>query len=176
MVFDKLRRKKEDPEFGKQLTYALAASEVGRTQPERELYQTLGINPFLIQDEPLSKLVRHLSMAVDPTDETKQFTIPRYLAAYILTTSLIRTSWISPSDAQLGILRSKRLLRRVKMGMSEEESESDMPLVIDGLFEIIVTAYLDAIGGRKAKLTKVSPRTMEIQYSQMKRKTGGFLP
>jgi hypothetical protein len=165
-------------------SHGLVVADSGRTQSEIEHIRELGINRDLIDDDKLDQFLESFSMQTvlqpDPKDPKKmrevRIAVPRWAAVFIARSSLIRTSYMDPIDAAIGQIRTRRLLRKVKMSMSEEEYENGGALLLDAVRLITDTAWCDAINGRKAKLLKVSPKTFEIQWrDQQKGQKGGYM-
>jgi hypothetical protein len=174
---------------GEKMAYShgLVVADSGRTQSELEQIRELGINRLMIDDDKLDQFLESFSIKIayipDPKDPKGKKMVPvkipvhKWAAVFMARSSLIRTSYVDNIDAQIGMIRSRRLLRKVKMTLSEEEYEEGAALLLEAVGMICDTAWCDAIDGRKAKLMKVNPKTFEIQWKgeQKKGSSGGYL-
>lgn len=174
-----LGRKKESSEMGKAMASGLAQSENSRPQSSQDaLDQSLGIGPYLLYDNDIQQLIR--SMAFVRNEDGKIYVNPKFAALAIQSSYTPRASKFDAIDAEIAIREAYCIARRIKMKMTEDEYESGGALVVDSVLNtIIIPNNLSAIGGFTAKLTKVSPKTMEVTYREDKGrngKEGGFSP
>lgn len=157
-------------------THGMVVADAGRSVSEIEAIRELGINRLMITDEKLDLMLEGMSfrteMVPDPVSGKKvprRFTVPKWAAVFIARSQLIRTSYIDKIDAHIGMIKTRRLLRKAKMKMTEEEYEEGGALLLEAVELITDTAWCDAVEGKKPKLLKVSPRTYEIQWKQGKK-------
>lgn len=148
----------------------LANSENSRPQSSQDaLDQALGISPFLLYDDEIQQLIR--SMAFVRLEDGTIRVNPKYAALAIQASYTSRASKFDPIDAEIAIREAYCVTRRIKMKMSEDEYEAGGALVVDSVLNaIIIPNNLSAINGFLAKLTKVSPKSMEVTYREDKRK------
>lgn len=174
MVFERLRRgKKEDTETRSALKYAALVGEAQHPITSQEMYQQLGINVHIIEDDKLIELLERLSFAKNDNDEVE--VDKDSLALRVMASKLIRSSWLDPLDSIIGQLEAERLVNRIEMNMNEDEYEYGGTNLLEAFLKLIQTAYSDAKDGRKAKLLKVTPRVFEIGMRETKKKEGGIL-
>jgi len=170
-------------EIGQSMAIGIAQNDSARPQSSQDaLDQALGIGPFLLYDEEIQRLVR--SMAFVKKGENKDgtpkvFVNPKFAALAIQASYTPRASKFKPIDAEIGMRRAAMIFRRAKMKMNEAEYEAGGALVADAILNTVVNPnYLSAVDGFLVKMTKVSPRSMEVTYREDKRKNtgGGFQP
>lgn len=152
----------------------IAQAENSRPQSSQDaLDQSLGIGPYLLYDDDIQRLVR--SMAFVKDDKTgKVFVNPKFAALAIQASYTPRASRFEAIDAEIGMRRAAMIFRRAKMKMSEGEYEAGGALVADAILNTVVNPnYLSAVGGFLVKMTKVSPKSMEVTYREDKRKNAG---
>lgn len=171
-----LRRKKERDEVGLSLAGSLANSETSRPQSSQDaLDQSLGIGPYLLYDEDVQNLIRSLAFVKGPDGNIR--VNPKYAALAIQASYTPRASKLDPIDAEIAIREASCVTRRIKMKMNKAEYESGGALVVDAVLNaVIIPNNLSAINGFLAKLTKVSPKSMEVTYREGKGKNEGFNP
>lgn len=179
MVFGFLRKPKHPTEMEMALGSQLIASENTRPQSSQDrLDESLGINPYLLADAQAVQMIRSLGY-IETTEGGKKVirANPKFIALGIEISHIPRASWMGQLDAEIGIRNASCVCRRIKMKMSEDEYEAGGALVVDSVFHtLIVPGWLGAVDGRIAKLTKVSPKTFEVTYSEAKGKKEGFMP
>ncbi len=171
------RRKEERNELGASMAAGLAASENSRPQSSQDaLDQTLGINPYLLYDEETLRLIQ--SLAYQRTEDNRVLVNPKFAALAIASSYTPRASKLDPIDAEIAIREASCIVRRIKMKMTEAEYEAGGALVCDAILNtVIVPNNLSGVNGFIAKLTKVSPKSMEVTYREDKSKTReGFQP
>ncbi len=159
--------------------HGLAVADAQRSPSDIEEAKLLGINQHMINDDRMRQFLEGMAIEshvekINNKDVIIRNAVPRYAAVYIASSSLIRTSIIDPIDAQIGILETRCLLRKVKMSMTEAEYENGGALMIDAVKLVNETAWLDAQGGNKAKLLKVSPKSYEVTFRESNGQKGGF--
>lgn len=174
-LLDRLRRKPDQmTETQLAVGHGLVAAESGRPTSEIEHEKQLAENGLLVRDTRLESLLAGMCKNVFVDDQNVlgcgpghkfESAIPKYVALTILSSPLIRTSWLDPIDAQLAIIESRCIQRHIKMMMTEEDYENGGALIVDAVGQIINTNFLSAINGRTAKLVKVTARSMEVSVS-----------
>lgn len=173
------RKEKDLSEIGQAMAIGIAQNDSARPQSSQDaLDQSLGIGPFLLYDEDIQRLVRSMAFVKgkDENGKPKVYVNPKFAALAIQASYTPRASKFAPIDAEIGIRRAAMIFRRAKMKMNEAEYEAGGALVADAILNTIVNPnYLSAIDGFLVKMTKVSPRSMEVTYREDKRKNvGGF--
>jgi len=168
VLFDWLPgRKKEEPtETQKVMMHSVLLGDSQRPVSQTEMMEQLGINIHLFRSSQLEGAIKQLyKIAVDEKGSVDLDLV----ALATLTDGLIRVSRISKLDSHIGYLKTRRILRRIEMNSPPIEG-------IINLLEAIelerMTAWSDAEGGWKAKLTKVTPRTYEISMVQPGKREG----
>lgn len=166
-MFKWLRRNKQTttPEIKASLAYGILSGESHRPEQQREMMDDLQINFHLIRSHRLESVLEQLyKMALEQDNGNPDLDL---IALGALVDGLIRVSHLEPIDAQIGYLKTRRILRRIEMNSPQREG-------IINLIEAIelerMTAWNDAIGGWKAKLTKVTPKTFEVTMRETKSK------
>jgi hypothetical protein len=151
-------------EFEMSLLHGLAQVEEGKTAADSEMQKLLAESGLIIQDSSLERMFQGMSKFKwkDSSGQEYEGTIPKNVAMAVLNSHLIRSSYIDPIEAQIGILNARCILRRVKMKMSEEEYERGGALVVDAAYEIIRINYLSAINGREALVMKSQSKTVNL--------------
>lgn len=181
----RILHREQKSEMGAAMASGMANSEMSRPQSSQDqLDQALGINPFLLYDSDAQDLIRSLAFVKtvkegkDGGEPTESFTVlPKFAALAIQSGYTVRASNLTPIDAELGILSAKMVCRRIKMKMTEQEYEAGGALIVDAVLNsIIIPNNLSAIGGFIAKMTKVSPKSMEVTYREAKKAGEGFTP
>jgi len=168
MVFG-FGRKKEGSEIKAAMTHGTVLGDTQRGIPDQELLQELGINIHMLEDDNLTALLKALSTSNKKNEDLDD------LALRVMSSKLIRSSWLDPIDTMIGQLEAERLITRIEMNMNEDEYEYGGTNLLEAISKIIQTAYSDAKDGRKAKLLKVSPRVFEIAMRETKKKEGGII-
>ena len=173
MVFDFLKRKKEGNELKDAMKYGAMLGEAQRGISDQELIEGLGINIHMVEDGELNALLKGLSTHKNSDDSIDvDFDV---LALRVMSSKLLRSSWLDPIDTMIGQLEAERLVTRIEMNMDEDTYEYGGTNLLESLSKIIQAAYSDAKDGRKAKLLKVSPRVFEIAMRDTKKKEGGII-
>lgn len=176
-----LGRKKEKSELGQALALGITQADTARPQSSQDaLDQALGIGPFLLYDEDVQKMIRSMAFVktVDEEGKPHVYVNPKFAALAIQASYTPRASKFAPIDAEIGMRRAAMIFRRAKMKMTEGEYEAGGALVADAVLNTVVNPnYLSAIDGFLVKMTKVSPRSMEVTYREDKnKKVSGFQP
>ena len=163
------------------VTNALAVAEQGRSTSEAEREKQLAENSLLMLDQDLEHLVTGMctydapviepstgAFKVDASGDTvtQKGVIPKYVAVRILQTPLIRGSYLDPQDVILGKIRTRCILRRVKMKMTEGDYENGGALILDAVNQISDVNYSCAKHGRMALVTKSVPKSMEVRVGK----------
>lgn len=176
-------RKKEKSEMGQAMATGLMQADQSRPQSSDDaLAQSLGIGPYLLYDDDIQQLIRSIAFQVKTGEDgkTHAFVNPKFAALAIQASYTPRASKFSGIDAEIAILEARCVVRRIKMKMSEDEYEAGGALVADAILNtVIIPNYLSGIDGFLAKLTKVSPKQMEVTYREDKGRDapkGSFAP
>jgi hypothetical protein len=164
-------------------SHGMVVADAGKSVSELEAIRELGINKHLITDDKVDAILEGMAtLAVveqDPItkkDVIRKYTVPKWAAAFIARSQLIRTSYNDRRDAYIGMLESEDLLDQIAMQMSEAEFENGGGLMLQAVQLLIDTAWSDSIDGRKAKIVKVSPKTYEIAWKNEKKGgKGGYM-
>lgn len=128
-------------------------------------------NAFLMDDQHLSGLFSGMSRytfkdekgVLGEAGKEYEGAIPKYVAADIANSHLIRTGWTDERQARIMNWSFHAIFLRMKMMMSEEEYESGGALVLDSDYEIVKMNVLSSINGRLAKLVKSRPHSIDVQ-------------
>jgi hypothetical protein len=168
-------------EIGQAMAIGVAQSDSARPQASQDaLDQALGIGPYLLKDEEMQKLISSMAFVkrVDEDGKPQIFVKPSYAALKIQASYTPRASKFKAIDAEIGMRRARMIFRRAKMKMTEAEYEAGGALVADAILNtIVIPNYLSAVDGFLVKMTKVSPRSMEVTYREDKSKNvRGFTP
>lgn len=173
-------RREKKSEIGQQVATAIATSDNARPQSSQDaLDQTLGIGKLLLSDEGTERLITALTMVQekDESGTVKNYLKPTFAALRIQSGYTPRASRLDPIDVEIGIREGTCIFRRAKMNMTEAEYESGAALIADAILNaVVIPNYLSANKGFLAKLTKVSPRSMEVTYREGKKEREGFTP
>lgn len=162
--------------MGQAMSAGLAQTESARPQSSQDaLDQALGIGPYLLYDEDVQRLIKSIAFMKDGSG--KITVDPKFAALAIQASYTPRASRFEAIDAEIGMRRAAIIFRRAKMKMTEEEYEAGGALVADAVLNTVVNPnYLSAVGGFLVKMTKVSPKSMEVTYREDRRKNvGGFI-
>lgn len=156
------RNEKPNSEVKSIITHGILTGDSTRPLSEQEALRDLQINPYLIRSSNLEGTIKTLlKMAGE-----KNVIDMDLIALGATIDPLIRVSHLTDLDAKIGYLKTRRILRRIEMNSESVEIIN----LIEALELERFTAWNDAIGGWKAKLTKVSPKTYEITMSEAKQK------
>jgi len=163
-LLDFLKRNKKEPsEAAKIAMHSILLGGSQRPLAETEMMDNLGINWHLFRSNRLEGVVDRLyKAAVEENNEELDLDL---VALATLTDGLIRVSHISRLDAQIGYLKTRRILRRIEMN-----SPPEVLNLIEAIEVERMTAWADAEDGWKAKLTKVTPHTYEISMVEAKKR------
>ena len=168
MVFDWLLNRNKDT--GKQeiktaLTHGILTGQSTRTQMSHEERMSLLINIHLIEDENIIDTINtFIKFCAD--NNVIDFDL---FALRILVSKLIRTSRLERIDAYILMLKARQIIRRIEMNMPNELVEAGVLNYIESIEILLETAFCDAAGGWKAKLTKVTPRYFEVTMPESKK-------
>lgn len=165
-----------------QIVSNVMTGEGSRPLSDIEMQQMLGINIHLIEDERLTRILEGMAVyTVQNKDKEGNITESTEvdLAALVLRmlqSKLFHTAYTTPIGAEIGIIRSRCILRRIKMRMSDEEYEAGGSLLVDACQQHNTIAWYDSIQGKKAMLMKITPRAVEVTVSERKMKKEGMMP
>lgn len=157
------------------LAAGVVQSENSRPQSSQDaLEQALGINPYLLYDEDTLKLIRSLAFVPikDQSGKVVSYNVnAKFVALAIQASYTARASKYEAIDAEIMLRRASRILRDITMGMDDDEYETGAALIVEAVFNGVITPnILSGINGFMAKLTKVSPKSMEVTYREDKSK------
>ena len=166
-LFSFLRRRKQEPTETEKLTYqAGIIGELQRGPSEQEMIAPLGINYHMIHDDDIEKLLL-LSFSNE-----KEFN--HRLAMRVLASSLFRTSFLDPLDAELYKLEIECEFDDIEIALDEESYEEGELNVISAYRLLCQNAIDDAKFGRKPKLLKAYTKELTVKTSS-ERKGGKIL-
>ncbi len=169
-ALDRFRRgKKENQEVRNAMKYGAVMGEAGRPVTDQEMMESLGINIHVIEDERLTSMLERAAFQNNGNEEGVDLNL---FSLRIMTSKLIRSSWVDRIDAMIGQLEAERLVNRIELNMDEDTYEYGGTNLLDAMVKLIQTAWSDATDGRKAKLLKVTPRVFEIGMRETKKKEG----
>lgn len=173
-ILNILRRGKKEPsDLQKAVMANIITSDAGRTASEREDAALLGINLNMIQDEGLTKWLDRLSVIkTDGHDGNPGEAIVdlNMLALRFMCSSLIRTSYVEPIDAEIAMMETEQFVNRIELQLPEDSYEFGGSNLLEAICAVIKTSWADAVNGRKAKLLKVSPRVFEVNLPEQQKK------
>jgi len=174
-LFKFLRRnKKDNKETNLVATHALLMGGASRPVSETEMMEQLGINIHMIEDDKLNSFLEKISIIKDGDDKVEDIDL-NTLALRIMSTKLIRASWVDPIDVDIAQLEVEALIDRIELDMDEDTYEFGGSNLLEAMGKVIQTAWSDAKGGRKAKLMKVTPRVYEISMTEPGKKKSGLI-
>lgn len=174
-MFDFLRKKNAPTEIEYAIASGVAAADAGRSPSDTDQETRLAENALMMRDSSLENFLKGLCTfeypEIDlatgkPTGKNLTGIVPKYVAARILGSSKIRASYIDNREAQLGIINSRCIYRRIKMKMSEREYEQGGAVIIDALTEMNRIDYLCAVNGREVLVMKSSPRSIDVKVGK----------
>jgi len=143
---------------------------------QQELMQQMGINLQIIEDEGLNSLLERMSFIENEGKDGKKSVQVDLdtLALRVMSSKLIRTSFVDPIDAEIAQLEVERFIDRVEMNMDEDTYEFGGTNLLEAFGKIIQTAWSDAKDGKKARLLKAQGRVIEVGMPEKKAK--GVMP
>lgn len=157
----------------------LFSSENSRQTNDVEMRQALGTNIHMIEDEGLLSQIEAFSKypvdvvtfetEVSPSGAvtSKTITKPKELIDWnmvslrVLSSKVIRTSWIDPKDADIYKEELEYAVEELKENLSQAEYQRKGPFY-DAVKFMLLTAIDDAVNGRKARLLKVQLKGFEL--------------
>lgn len=174
----RLKGQKAPNEMGAAMASGAANAELNRPQSSEDaLREAYGVNLLLLADEQPLRVVEALAF---PKGENGAFmpANPKFAALLVQCSYLPRASFLDKYDAEIGICQARINCRHITMQMSEDELEGGGGIFVQSVLNAIITPnYLSGIEGRLAKLTKVSPKSMEVTYREdHSKKKEGFTP
>lgn len=171
-LLDRFKRNDHPSEVQYAIASGVASADAGRPPSDIDRERQLAENSLLMEDPDISSFLKGLCTIKykDVNNNDVSYVVPKYVAAKILGTTLIRSSYIDKKESQLGIINSRCIMRRIKMKMSEQEYERGGALVIDALNEVVRLNYLCAENGRMALVMKSSPRSVEVKVGKTQEK------
>jgi len=167
---------KVDPELKRAMVHAGVLGDSQRPISQQELLQQMGINLQIIEDEGLNSLLERMSFIENKdNDGNETVTVDLdTLALRVMSSKLIRTSFVDPIDAEIAQLEVDRFIDRVEMNMDEDTYEFGGTNLLEAFGKVIQTAWSDAKNGKKARLLKASGRVIEVGMPQSKKE--GVMP
>ena len=167
-LFNFLRRKKHESTENEKLTYqAGIIGELQRPQSEQEMIEALGINYHMIHDDDIEK------MLILGASSEKEFN--HRLAMRVLASSLFRTSFLDPLDAELYKLEIECEFDDIEISLDDESYEEGELNIISAYRLLCQNAIDDAKFGRKPKLLKAYTKELTVKTSSESRKGGKIL-
>jgi len=155
------KKKDEKAELKGALMHGVLAGEASKSLSEQERIGDLQINPYLFRSFRIEGMIEKLwEISLEKGEPDLDL-----LALATLMDGIIRVSHISQLDSHIGYLKTRRTLRRIKMGSPHLKGLINM---IESFDLERFTAWSDPIGGWKATLTKVSPREFAITMKESK--------
>ena len=144
-----------------------AGRQASDVQQQRELQE----NAMLINDVNINSLLE--GMAKFTITDTKgelggepnqkyTYAVPKYVAASIANSHLMRTGWIEEKDARIMDYEMQSIFLRMEMQLSEEEYEQGGSLILDTIYENVKMNMKSSINGRIAKLVKSRPHQIDV--------------
>lgn len=171
---------------------ALSVAEQGKSTSEVEREKQLAENGIIMVDPELDRLITGLGayarpevnsltgeviyeeVEIEEEGRTQRVKRPKmetgfitkYVALRVLSSRLIRSSYLDPQDVMLAKIRMRCILRRIKMKMTESDYEKGGSLLIDSIMQILDNNLSCAKNGRMALVMKSSPRSMEVRVGK----------
>jgi len=155
-------------------THAALMGSMSRPPDVKEMMDELGINIHMIEDDKLNIFLENIALIKNGDDKVEDIDL-NALALRIMSTKLIRASWVDPIDVEIAQLELERLINRVEMDMDEDTYEYGGTNLLEAMSKVIQTAWADAKNGRKAKLMKVTPKVFEITMTEPGKKNKGII-
>lgn len=163
-------RKRGMTELEAAVANGVAQTAAGRHSGDEEQRRLMAENFVLLTDPGITSLLDGMGK-YDFTDTAgvlgdkgAKYTgaRPKYIAARLLNSSLIRGGWLSEQEAKIMKLRVHALFIRIKMKMSEEEYEEGGGLVMDAVEQLVDVNINSSVNGRMAKLVKSRPASIDV--------------
>jgi len=155
-------------------THAALMGSLSRPVSDTEMMEQLGINIHMIEDDKLNSFLENISTIKDGDNKITDIDL-NTLALRIMSTKLIRASWVDPIDVDIAQLEVEALIDRIELDMDEDTYELGGSNLLEAMGKVIQTSWSDAKNGRKAKLMKVSPKVYEITMTEPGKKKQGIL-
>lgn len=177
-IIAKLRGDKGKDEMGAAMAAGAANADLNRPQSSEDaLREAYGVNLLLLADEQPLRVVEALAFPRN-ADGSFANANPKFAALLVQCSYLPRASFLDKYDAEIGICQARINCRHITMQMTEEELEGGGGIFVQSVLNAVITPnYLSGIDGRLAKLTKVSPKSMEVTYREDKSKhKEGYTP
>lgn len=156
--------------------HGLVVGDSQRSMTQQQTMELLGINVHMIEDEKVDDIFRQLALKIekDGDGNPKITNVDLNVLGMIIEKSkVIRTSFIDPIDSELGQIRAKIAVIKMKAQMDEETFDLGGSNFLSSYEDYIKTAWCDAKNGRKAKLLKVYAKALEIRTPTEKKKGEG---
>jgi len=173
-VFNKKSQTSEDVK--QTALHGLVQGDSQRPMTQQQMMEQLGINIHMIEDDTVKQMLQSMSVEVKENNgklvTTGNIDV-NMLAMLVMTSKLIRTSFVDPIDSEIGMLDAERFVIRQEIDFDEETYELGGSNLNDAISQLIKTAWCDAKNGRKAKLLKVTAKTFEVRMPEAKKKGEG---
>lgn len=150
----------------------VSQNAIGRTSGDEEQKRNLAENFMLLSDPGVLTMLDGMGR-YEWTDTSNVLgkgagatytgAIPKYVAARILNSTLLRAGFLSEKEAAIMILENHCIFIRIKMKLSEEEYEAGGAIVLDAIEQIVKSNILGSVNGRMAKLVKSRPNSYEVR-------------
>lgn len=152
------------------IAHGTAQSMAGRQSGDEEQRRYMAENHAILFDSNLQSLLQGMSQITytDPEGNLGEpgaeytHTIPKYVAASIAASPLIRTGWVTEKEARLRNWETESLFIQLKMLLTEQETNKGGALVMDATKGIVIWNILGAINGRIAKIVKSRPSSVDV--------------
>ena len=158
--------------------HGLIHGDSSRPLTQQQMMEQLGINIHMIEDDTVKQMLQSMSVELQENNGKLMATgniDVNMLAMIVMTSKLIRTSFVDPIDSEIGMLDAERFVIRQEIDYDEETYELGGSNLNDALSQLIKTAWCDAKNGRKAKLLKVMAKTFEVRTPEAKKGEGGWV-
>lgn len=159
-------RSQADVDLARVVYGNMAAGEAQRSDTEVAFRQDMGVNHVLISDDGVEKLFDTLMYTNDEqgkvTGVNYDMAALRVLASHLLATSFIN----SEHDRRLANLYADSDLQRIRMGMNEEEYNSEINSLLDAFALFVRVRLGNADQGKLARLLKMQTRTLQMQMQE----------
>ncbi len=169
------------PEIHGAIISGTIANEGGKRDEEIAFREELATNYELLHDEKLEKFMEDLmykpGVILNPT--TGQYEVIRradidfdMAALRMIISHVNRASFISPEEAEVLKIKLRHIIRRIRMRMRPDTYNLGVANFLKAVEIYVLVMLSDAVGGRKAKLTKTIPKVMsiDVQSSETQRK------
>lgn len=161
------------------IMHGVLTGESGRPLSDREQDILLSVNTLLVKDDNLMDFFENAAFVKQtvlinnggeaPIEKEETRLDLNALALRMMMSNLLRTSHIDPIDSEIGELKTKRFMLRVRMGMKDAYGVGGANF-LDAAEQLIRLNYISAKNGRMVKWLKVSPKSFEITMPEVQKK------